>query len=140
MSDGTKIVEKREFIQAKLSLQSVPVQPPVGIHEGQHVALDRRGDGERGTAGQGASIVMFEARPGFGKAGIIARPVFAHVAELWAPARREFGQCKAGMGAADIGGDDPHDERLAEEIILRVYPSAAWCERGRPKREKPAGN
>ncbi len=42
--------------------------------------------------------------------------------------------------AADIGGDDPCDERPGGGDYLRVYPSAAWCEKGRPKREKPAGN
>ena len=50
-----------------------------------------------------ANAAQAEARP-----GMLARPVFAHLAEPRAFAGAQLGEREAGMGAADIGRDDLH--------------------------------
>ena len=98
MSDGAEIVEQGEPVEAEIGGERAPVDPPVAVHEGEDVALDRRGDGERGVARQGAAAVALERRPGRGEPGMLAGPVTLHLAEPRPRARAPARRARSGHG------------------------------------------
>ena len=76
MRDRAEIVEQGQPIEPELIGDAEARDQPIAVHEAQHLALDRRGDGKRGVARQrlaisAANFAQAEARPGM-FAGAIA--------------------------------------------------------------------
>ena len=122
VSHGAKVVQQRHPVDAELGGQAVPVDPPVRVHEGQRVALDRRGDGDRGGAGKGAALSR-KLGPGRADSLIFASPVLAHGAELGPRGPGDLGQGEAGMGAPDVGRDDLHCALLGGAAACQQAPA-----------------
>ena len=114
-----EIVEHQRSLKPQLGVQRCRIDHPVRIDEVHRPAGHWPGQPERSLPRQGLTQLRAKRLPRLGQPGVVLRRQHDGVAQRDHLADGNFGERKAGIGAADVGNGYPHANSAAICLPIR---------------------